>query len=137
MHGSRLFKANLVVSGTILLAIGFTLLIAPAVMHAANGVALGNNPSLLSEIRAPGGALLALGALVLAGVFVSRLRYPATMIAAIVYVAYGMSRLLSMAIDGMPASGIMVATGLEIAIGAVNVVLLTRLHGSSGEGGQA
>jgi hypothetical protein len=127
MNGSRVLKANLLVSGAILLTVGCVLLIAPAVMHAANGVDLGGDPSLLSEVRATGGALLALGVLVLAGVFVPRLRYPATMIAATVYVAYGLSRLLSMAIDGMPAPGIVVAAGLEITIGAVNVVLLTRL----------
>jgi hypothetical protein len=137
MHGSRVLKANLMVSGAILLAIGCTLLIAPAVMHAANGVDLGNNPSLLSEVRAPGGLLFALGTLVFAGVFVSRLRYPATLIAAVVYVAYGLSRLLSMAIDGMPATGLVIAAGLEIMIGAVNVLLLTRLRRTAREEGRA
>jgi len=127
MNGSRVLKASLLGSGAILLAVGCAVLIAPAAMHAANGVELGSNPSLLSEVRAPGGALLALGMVVCAGVFVSRLRYAATMIAAIVYVAYGLSRLLSIAIDGLPAQGIVVAAGIEIAIGAVNVALLTRL----------
>lgn len=131
MNGIRVLKANLLVSGTILLTVGCALLVAPAVMHAANGVDLGRDPSLLSEVRAPGGALVALGALVLAGVFLRRLRYAATMIAATVYVAYGLSRLLSMAIDGIPASGIVVATGLEIALGAVNVVLLARQERST------
>ena len=126
MNGSKVLKANLLVSGLVLLAVGCTLLITPEVMHAANGVDLGGNPSLLSEVRAPGGALLALGMLVLAGVFVSRLRYPATMIAATVYVAYGLSRLLSMALDGMPAPGIVVAAGIEITIGATSAVLLAR-----------
>jgi hypothetical protein len=137
MHGSGVIKANLLVSGTILLAIGCALLVMPATMHAANGVDLGKNPSLLSEVRAPGGALFALGILVFAGVFVSGLRYPAMMIAAIVYLAYGLSRLLSMAIDGMPAPGIVIAAGIEIMIGAINVVLLTRLRGSTREGGPA
>nr|MEE4267812.1 DUF4345 domain-containing protein [Candidatus Krumholzibacteria bacterium] len=128
MNGSKVLKANLLVSGVILLAVGSILLLAPAAMHGANGVDLGSNPSLLSEVRAPGGSLLALGGLVLASVFVSRLRYPATMIAATVYIAYGLSRLLSMAIDGMPAPGIVAAAGLEIMIGTVNVVMLTRLR---------
>lgn len=131
MNGSKVLKANLLVSGLVLLAVGCTLLITPEVMHAANGVDLGSNPSLLSEVRAPGGALLALGVLVLAGAFVSRLRYPATMIAATVYVAYGLSRLLSMALDGMPAPGIVVAAGIEITIGATSVVLLTRTRQSA------
>lgn len=131
MNGTRVLKANLLVSGTILSTVGCVLLIAPAIMHAANGIDLGHDPSLLSEVRAPGGALVALGALVLAGVFLRRLRYAATMIAATVYVAYGFSRLLSMAIDGIPASGIVAATVLEIALGAVNVVLLARQERST------
>jgi hypothetical protein len=131
MNGNRVLKANLLVSGTILLTVGCALLVAPAVMHAANGVDLGRDPSLLSEIRAPGGALVALGALVLAGVFLRRLRYAATLIAAAVFVAYGLSRLLSMTIDGIPASGIVVATGLEIALGALNIVLLARQQRST------
>ena len=128
MNGSRLLQANLAVSGFILLAVGGTLLMAPAFMHAANGVELGGNPSLLSEVRAPGGSLLALGILVIAGAFVPPLRYPAILVAAIVYTAYGLSRLLSMAMDGMPAQGIVVVAGLEITIGVVNLVLLRRMR---------
>lgn len=128
MYGSKTLKASLSVSGIIGAAVGSTLLIAPAMMHGANGVDLGSNPSLLSEVRAPGGALLALGVLVLAGAFVVRLAYPATMIAAIVYLAYGLSRLLSIALDGMPASGLILAAGLEITLGALNAVLLLRLR---------
>jgi hypothetical protein len=97
-------------------------------MHGANGVELGGNASLLSEVRAPGGALLALGILILAGAFILRLTYPAAMIAATVYLAYGFSRLLSMALDGLPAPGLVLAAGLEITIGAINAMLLIRLR---------
>ena len=128
MNGSKVLHANLAVSGFILLAVGGVLLIAPAILHSANGVDLGSDPSLLSEVRAPGGALLALGALIIAGMFVSRLRHTATMIAATVYLAYGLSRLLSMALDGIPAPGLLIAAGLEITIGAISAVLLTRLQ---------
>ena len=128
MHGSRRLKASLSVSGIILMGVGGMLLVTPSAMHASNGVELGNDPSLLSEVRAPGGALLALGALVVAGAFAPRLRYPATMIAAAVYGAYGLSRLLSMAIDGMPAPALVLVAGLEITIGAVNLALLSRLR---------
>ena len=126
MNESRALKTILSISGVILIAVGGTLLTAPAVMHAANGVDLGSNASLLSEVRAPGGALLALGGLVLAGAFVRRLTLSATMISATVYLAYGSSRLLSMALDGLPAPGLLFTAGLEIAIGATIAVFLAR-----------
>ena len=128
MHESKTLKASLSLSGIIFAAVGATLLLAPAVMHGSNGVVLGSDPSLLSEIRAPGGALLALGALVLAGAFSLRLTYPATVIAATVYLAYGFSRILSMALDGLPAPGLILVAVLEIALGVVNGVLLMRLR---------
>lgn len=124
MNGSRTHRASLVVSGLILLGVGSLLLFAPALMHASNGVELGSDPNLLSEVRAPGGALLALGALIVAGAFLPRITYAATLVAALVYGAYGLSRLVSMAIDGMPGPGLVITAGLEIAIGAVHFLLL-------------
>jgi hypothetical protein len=47
----------LTVSGLLLLAIGSTILFVPHAFYASDGIVLGNNPSLLSEIRAPGGLL--------------------------------------------------------------------------------
>lgn len=130
MNESRVLTASLLMSGALLLAVGGALLLAPDIMHASNGVDIGSDPSLRSEVRAPGGALLALGGLILAGVFVKRLRFTGTVTAATVYLAYGLSRLLSMAIDGMPSPGLVVVTGVEIVIGIVNVVLLAGLQGA-------
>ena len=118
-----------------LLAVGGVLLFAPAAMHAANGVDLGDDASLLSDVRAPGGALLALGAIIVAGPFVPWLTLPAAMISATVYLAYGLSRLLSIVLDGMPAPGLVYAAGLELVLGAVSAVLFARLRRLSGEPG--
>lgn len=127
MNAARTPQVILAVAGLVLAAVGSALLLAPAAMHGSNGVDLGDDASLLSEARAPGGALLVLGAIVVAGAFVRRLRLPAAMIAAAVYLAYGLSRLLSMALDGMPAPGLVVAAGLEIAFGVATAVLFGRL----------
>lgn len=126
MNGSRIHRTSLVISGLILLVVGSLLLLDPALMHASNGVDLGRDPNLLSEVRAPGGALLALGALIVAGAFLPRITYTASLVAALVYGAYGLSRLVSMAIDGMPGSGLVITAGLELVIGAVNFLLLWR-----------
>ena len=68
------------------------LLFTPGVMHGANGVTLGTDPSLLSEVRAPGGALVAFGALIAAGAWVRRLRFPAAVAATALYGSYAAAR---------------------------------------------
>lgn len=131
MNATRTQRAILTVAGLVLAAVGSALLFAPEAMHGSNGVDLGGDASLLSEVRAPAGALLVLGVLVVAGAFVSRLTLPAAMIATAVYLAYGLSRLLSLALDGIPAPGLVVAAGLEIALGATTAVLFRRLWRSA------
>ena len=127
MHAIRAHQATLSISGLIAVAIGIALLLAPAAMHGANGVELSPNASLLSEIRAPGGALLALGGLILSGAFIPRLRFSATLIAAAVYLSYGFARLLSIAVDGMPATGLIGATLTELVLGALCAAWVMRL----------
>jgi hypothetical protein len=56
------------VSGLLLLIIGGTILLVPQAFYASDGIALGNDPSLLSEIRAPGGLLATSGLFILTGV---------------------------------------------------------------------
>ena len=128
MDASQATKPILVASGLVLLAVGGLLLFAPTVMHASNGVHLGDDASLLSDVRAPGGALLALGAIIMAGPFAPWLTLPAAMISATVYLAYGFSRLLSIALDGVPAPGLVYATGIELVLGALSAALFARLR---------
>ena len=104
MQNSKILKAILFVSGLVATGIGAAILFTPAAFYALNGIRLGNDISLLNEIRAPGGALLAIGLLIMSGAFVTRLTFTATLLAALLYLAYGLSRILSMAIDGMPAN---------------------------------
>ena len=53
----QLPRLILAVSGVLLLVIGSAVLFSPESFAAANGVALPDNPSHLSEYRAPGGML--------------------------------------------------------------------------------
>ncbi|KYF58308.1 hypothetical protein BE08_23280 [Sorangium cellulosum] len=114
---SRVVTVVLFIAGLVLLGIGGATLLAPVAFHATNGVELGDSRSLLSETRAAGGSLLGAGALIMLGAFVSRLTFTATVVAAVTYVSYGLSRLLSMAVDGMPAQGLVLATVVELVIG--------------------
>ena len=55
-------KIALGVAGITALGIGASILIAPYAFYASYGIVLAPNPSLLSELRAPGAGLAAFGA---------------------------------------------------------------------------
>ena len=129
MQPTKTLRFLLVLSSLIAIGIGASILFAPASFHASNGIEIGLDPSLRSEVRAPGGALLALGALMLVGVFARSFTFASTAIAAAVYLSYGFARLLSIALDGMPESGLVLATAIELGLGAVLALLLLRSAG--------
>ena len=73
------------IAGLMLLTIGVEVLLTPQTFYANDGVLLGNNPSLLSEIRASGG-LLAGGALVMfAGIVRPSVRSLAMTLSVLIY----------------------------------------------------
>lgn len=123
---SRLTFVFLFIAGLLLLAIGGTILLAPHALHAGNGIVLGNDPNLLSEIRAPGGLLVGSAVLILLGVFRPSLRSLAVMLTVLVYGSFGLARLLGLALDGMPATGIVAATVIELVVATIGVMMLRR-----------
>ena len=116
----------LVIAGLLLLAIGGSILIAPHAFHGSNGITLGDNPNLLSEIRAPGGLLAGSGIVILTGAFRRQLRSWAVELTALVYGSFGVARLISMALDGVPSSLMMGATLLELIVAFLGFVILWR-----------
>lgn len=126
MNNSIVLKIILFVSGVIGAGIGAAILFVPDAFHASSGIVLGGNASLLSEIRAPGGALLASGILVLSGAFIGRLAFTSAVVAAILYGSYGLSRLLSISLDGLPHTILLQATALEIALGLICIFALAK-----------
>ncbi len=52
--------------------------------------------------------------------------------AAAIYLSYGLSRVLSMALDGMPDSGMVSAAAIELVIGVICVMTLDQTRRSSG-----
>lgn len=120
------FKAILFVAGGVALGVGAGILLFPVAFYATNDIALSGQASLLNEVRASGGAILALGMYVFAACFVPRLRVPAATIAALVYLAYGASRVLSVALDGMPATPLVLVALLEFVIGGACLFAVLR-----------
>jgi len=127
MKTTRSTKVLLMVSGLVAVGVGAALLFAPVAFQASAGIVLGDNVNLLSEMRAPGGALLASGVIILMGAFNPAMTPPALMLSALIYLSYGVSRLFSMAVDGMPHGPLIGATGFEILIGLLSLLALRNM----------
>lgn len=101
----------------------------PHFFYAANGIALGEDPSLLSEVRASGGLLAGSGLLILLGAVRVSLRGLATTLVVLVYGSFGLSRLLGLTLDGLPSSGVIGAIAIELVVAAIGLVVLYRQSG--------
>ena len=110
-------KALLLVAGSLLLLIGGFILGAPIEFYASNGIELGTDPSLRNELKAPAGLLLVAGIAMIVAVFVRGQADAALWLAALIYLSYAGSRVASMALDGMPAAGLVQAAALEAILG--------------------
>ena len=65
MKNSNVVKTVLILSGLIASGIGGAIVFDPVIFYATYGIELAGNNSLFNEIRAPGGALLASGILIM------------------------------------------------------------------------
>lgn len=116
---TRLQRIALGVSGVTALGIGGAILAVPHGFYASYGIALGSDPTLLSELRAPGAGLAGFGLVMLAGLVRPAIA-PAAMVAALtVFLAFPAGRLVGIAVDGLPSPGILAALVLELAIAAL------------------
>lgn len=121
-------KALLVVSGLTGIIIGSGLLFAPVSFEASAGINLGTNINLLSEVRAPGGALLVTGILILLGAFITKLAYTSVLLSSLIYLSYGFSRVFSMILDGVPSESLVTATIVEIVVGGLSFLVLVNFR---------
>ncbi len=114
----------LFLSGMLLLVIGGTILFLPHAFYANDGILLGNDPNLLSEIRASGGLLTGSSLVILFGTFRPTLRSLVMILNILVYGSFGISRLLGMVLDGIPSNGLVIATMIELIVAAVGLLIL-------------
>ena len=92
--------------------------------YAGYGINVGGNVSLLNELKAPGIALMASGFFIAAGAVVVRLAPVSAFVAAFLYLSFGLSRLVSIDLDGLPADGLVQAAGIELVFGLACVFVL-------------
>jgi hypothetical protein len=119
-------RVYLILAGIIGVALGTMILFAPVAFYASYDIAPAGQVNLLNELRSHGLALLLAGLFITTGALQPRLARAATMVATAVYLSYGVSRLIAVALDGLPSSSLLLAGGVEIAIGLVGLGLLLR-----------
>ncbi|MCA8893124.1 MAG: DUF4345 domain-containing protein [Hyphomonas sp.] len=129
MHTSVTLKVILIFAGLVGLLVGAGMLFAPVPFHASAGIVLDDSTNLLSEMRASGGVVLASALVILSGAFVARLAFTATLIATLMYLSYGVSRLISIAVDGMPDIAILQIAAAELVVGLICGAALIGLLG--------
>ena len=118
----------LLVSGLTAAAIAMAILFAPDVFYAGYGIVTAGNPALSNELKAPAGLLLTGGVFMLVSTFRKQWITSGLIVAALVYLSYGFSRLVGFALDGIPAGGLYEAALFEIAIGAAALLSLIPMN---------
>ena len=126
MQKSRLTQIIVFISSLIALLIGGALLFTPISFEATANIVLPKDPSLLSEIRAYGGVIIASGVIIMRGVIKPAFMGVSLSICSIIYLSIGISRLVSLLVDGTPSDPIITATIVEFAIGFICTALLLK-----------
>ena len=119
----------LAAAGGLLGVIGGALIISPRQFLEMSEVSVGRDPGLMSEIAAPGGLLLITGAFMILGAVRVRFANPSLLTGAIVYGSYGLGRLVSLFLHGLPSQSLIIAMFLELGISGV-LIALRRNAGS-------
>lgn len=131
LNGSSMVKLTLLFSGLVAIGIAVTILLAPEAFYSGYGINVVGNANLVNELKAPAGALLVAGVLMIAGVFRTEFVKTSLTTATVVYSSYGLSRLLSIAMDGLPDISLVSAAGIELGIGAACLFALLRTRDSN------
>ena len=109
--------ALLLVAGGLLILVATLILTGPVDFYASNNIELGTNLSLLNELKAPAGFLLSAGIFMIGAIFTRNQADTALGLAALIYLSYAAARCASMALDGVPATGLVQAAVLEGIVG--------------------
>lgn len=119
-------RGLLLVSGLVAMGIATMILFAAETFYAGYGIALHSDADLANELKAPAGTLLLAGLLMLVGAIRPKFTVMSLTAATAVYLSYGLSRCLSMAVDGVPNSELVVAGVFELALGSICSLDLIR-----------
>ena len=126
MKNSIVLKVILFLLGLVLIVLGTWRLTNPVNFYANSGIILSNDVSMLNEVRAAGGAIVGIGILIMLGVFIDKLTYTSTVVSIVIFLSYGIARILAMAMDGNPGEKIMQGIIFEFVFGIAGVFALYK-----------
>lgn len=119
-------KTALWASGLTAVGIGACILTAPHAFFASYAITLDDDPSLLSELRAPAAGLAAFGVFILAGLWRAALTPLSKAAAMTIFLAFPAGRIIGVIVDGLPSAPIIGALLFELAIAALCVLAFGR-----------
>ena len=131
MKNSKVLKGILIVLGLLLAVIGSWRLFDPIAFFENSGLILSNEAGLLSEARATGGVVVGFGLVVLLGAFSQRLSYTSTIAAIVVFLGFGIARVIGFALDGNPGEGVIQGIIIEFVSGLLAVFALFKYREKS------
>jgi len=124
MTANLMTRIVLALAGLAALLIGATLLLDPQALYAGSGLVLDGGASQLSEIRAPAALLVLTGLVGLAGSTWLKWATAALQLTVLVFLGYGVGRVASLALDGIPSDSLVLAMLIEWGIGVLALGLL-------------
>lgn len=124
MKNSKVLKGILILLGLLLTILGSWRLFDPITFFENSGLILSNGAGLLSEARGTGGVVAGFGLVVLLGAFSQRLSYTSTVAAIVIFLGFGIARVVGFALDGNPGEGIIQGIIFEFVLGLLAVFAL-------------
>jgi hypothetical protein len=126
MKNSKVVKGYLGLAGLMFLMIGVMILFNLFESKMNQGVDIGTEINMLNDVRGLGGLFIRLGITVLAGIFLSRLRFTSIILAIVVMLSFGVGRTVSVMMDGIPADGLVKTMMAEFAIALIGLVIFFK-----------
>ena len=126
MKNSKVLKGILILLGLLLIVLGLWRLIDPIAFFENSGLILSNDAGLLNEARATGGVVVGFGLLILLGAFIQKLSYTSTIAAIVVFLGFGIARVLGFALDGNPGEALVQGIIFEFVFGLLGVFALFK-----------
>ena len=131
MKNSNILKGILILLGLNLTVLGSWRVIDPIAFFEFSGMILSNDVGLLNEARGAGGAVVGFGILILLGAFNRKLSYTSTIAAIVLYLGFGVARVIGFVLDGNPGEMILQGIIGEFVFGLVGVFALIKYRDRS------
>jgi len=106
MKNSKVLKGILILIGINLVVLGSWRLLDPIGFFDFSGLLLSADAGLLNEARGTGGAIIGFGLLILLGAFKKKLAYTSTIVAVVLFLGFGIARVISVVLDGNPGEAL-------------------------------